>query len=191
MYIVERTSETEVSFIVCNTGQGVGYHPGVGSDKIKRHTCMRLNNIPLEKITDTVWLYFLFRIRAFGHKDHDEKIFYEVVLPGLLGCSLETAVKSSGEDPYMIPETLQRSGVCYYRCILTAMRYSMRRLGLKQDQVKQMLHIIRRVCTSCDRRFGKMSRISEYLLTIHLNVVCTHRKYHLFVYQQINWVTQQ
>ena len=69
MYIVERTSETEVSFIVCNTGQGVGYHPGVGSDKIKRHTCMRLNNIPLEKITDTVWLYFLFRIRSFGHKE--------------------------------------------------------------------------------------------------------------------------
>ena len=25
MYIVERTSDTEVSFIVCNTGEGVGY----------------------------------------------------------------------------------------------------------------------------------------------------------------------
>ena len=61
---------TNTNFVKC------GIDPGTGSDKTKRHTCMRLNNIPIESVADTAWLYFLFRIRAFGHKDHDHKIFY-------------------------------------------------------------------------------------------------------------------
>jgi hypothetical protein len=144
MYMVHKTSKKEVSFVVLNTGQGVGYHPGTASDKTKRHTQYRLNNIPIENITNTSWLYFLFRIKAFGHKDHDEKVFYEVILPTLIEKPLCEGTYQSGTDPYLIPETLQRSGVCYYRCILTATRYSMRLLGLNQNQVKQMLHVIRR-----------------------------------------------
>ena len=89
-------------------------------------------------------MYFLFRIKAFGHKDHTADFFYDVVLPGLIQNSLIESVKLSGIDKYMVAETLQRSGVCYYRCILSATRYSMRRLGLKQNQVKQMLHVVRR-----------------------------------------------
>ena len=61
----------------------------------------------------------------------------------------------------MIPETLQRSGVCYYRCILAAMRYSMRRLGLSQNHVKQMLHVIRR---------GYVHRVIEDLEKCHQSV---------------------
>jgi len=122
---------------------------------------MRLNNIPITNITDPAWLYYLFRIQAFGHKDHDEKIFYNVVLPGLLQATVSEAVEKSGKDQWMVPETLQRSGVCYYRCILTATRYSMRRLGLKQNQVKQMLHCIRR---------GYLTRVTEDLKKSHQSV---------------------
>ena len=144
MYYIEKTSAKTVSFVVLNTGEGVGYHPGAGSDKTKRHTQYRINDIPIENITDTSWLYFLFRIQAFGHKDHEAKLFYEVILPALVQDSLCAATQKSGKDKYLVPETLQRSGVCYYRCILCATRYSMRRLGLNQNQVKQMLHVIRR-----------------------------------------------
>ena len=144
MYLIDKTSKNTVSFVVINTGEGVGHHPGVGTDKEKRHTQMRLNNIPLDNVTNLSWLYFLFRIKAFGHKDHTADFFYDVVLPGLIQNSLIESVKLSGIDKYMVAETLQRSGVCYYRCILSATRYSMRRLGLKQNQVKQMLHVVRR-----------------------------------------------
>ena len=144
MYLVDRTSDTEISFVVLNTGEGVGHHPGVGSDKTKRHTAMRHNNIPIENCTNTSWLYFLFRNKTWSHKDHGDEIFYDIILPALLQTTLVASIKKSGEDQWMIPETLQRSGTCYYRCIMTAMRYSMRRLGLEQNQVKQMLHVIRR-----------------------------------------------
>eukprot|EP00949_MAST-11_sp_MAST-11-sp1_P002253 g2253.t1 len=146
MYLVDKTSRDTVSFVTCNTGDGVGHHPAEGDSKLspKRATQMRHTDIPVDRIADPGWLYYLFRITATGHKDHTPQMFYDVVLPGLLGTSLCTASKRSGKDPLLVEETLQRSGTCYYRCILTATRYSLRRLGCTQDQVKQTLHIIRR-----------------------------------------------
>ena len=145
MYLVERTGDDEAAFVTLNTGQGVGYHPdyAAGYPKQKRLTQMRLP-ATLAKMSDTSWLYMLFKIQAGGHKDHTPKVLYEVCLPALVGSSLVQACADAPADPHAIAETLQRSGVCYYRCILTATRYSLRKLGCRQEQVKQLLHVVRR-----------------------------------------------
>ena len=109
MYIIDRTAEDAVSFVVCNTGSGVGYHPGTaeGYPKTKRFTSMRLDGVAMERVTHSAWLYLLFRINAFGDEDHTPEMFYNVVLPALTGKSLVAAVEASGEDSFAVPETLQ------------------------------------------------------------------------------------
>ena len=147
MYMVDKVSQTRCDFVTFNTGQGVGNHPDYarGYPKQKRYTQMRLRSTTAE-IADPAWLWIVFKIQAGGHKDHTPEMFYNVALPALVGDSLVRACADSKsvEDPYAVPETLQRSGVCYYRCILTAARYCLRRLGFKQPQVKQLMHVTRR-----------------------------------------------
>ena len=53
---------------------------------------------------------------------------------------------------------LETQAVCIGRCILTATRYSLRILGLKQAQVKQLLHVVRR---------GFVARVKEDLSAAH------------------------
>jgi hypothetical protein len=80
------------------------------------------------------------------------------VLPALAGTTLTAAVAASGPDKFAVAETLQRSGTCYYRCILASIRYSLRRLGLSQPHVKQLLHVLRRAFLS--RVAGDLARVA-------------------------------
>ena len=116
---------------------------------------MRLDDIPIERIIDPAWLYVLFRLKKFGADDHKPEMVYEVLLPHLLQSPIEPRARASLKGPYAkyaIPETLQRAGVCYYRCILCAMRYALRRLGLSQNHVKQLRVTMRRGYLLCVKR---------------------------------------
>ena len=165
MYLVQRVNEKDVFFVTINTGEGVGNHPGYapGYPKVKRYTSMRLR-ASIDRVACPSWLYFLFKIQSAGHKDHTPSILYDVALPALVEMDLVSACKTqtATEDPHAIPETLQRSGVCYYRCILSAVRYSLRLLGLKQGAVKQLLHVTRRAF--CARVYQDLQRLEDLLV---------------------------
>ena len=141
MYLVDRVSATEANFVVMNTGAGVRvWHKTCpeGYPKEKRHTqlCVRAE---LERIADPAWLYVLFRVNFQPHDSHNAAAVYEICLEELLQKGIQEA---SVHDPHSVPETLQRSGTCFYRCVLTATRYALRRLGASQGQVKKMMHSV-------------------------------------------------
>jgi len=104
---------------------------------------------------DPSWLYVLFRLKKFSADDHKPVMVYEVLIPHLLQSPIEPRARASLKGPYAkyaVPETLQRAGVCYYRCILCAMRYALRRLGLSQNHVKQLRVTMRRGYLLCVKR---------------------------------------
>jgi hypothetical protein len=82
IYMVERQA-TSFTFFVCNTGEGVQYHPASTKDppKMKFKTTVRFDNIPREKILDEALWYMLFKIQATKSDNHRLEILYEIVLP--------------------------------------------------------------------------------------------------------------
>jgi len=67
-------------------------------------------------------------------------MFYEVLLPQIVGGPVEKAVDFVGSGHN---ETLQRAGTCYYRCILTCLRYLLKSDGLSKNQQKQLFYVLR------------------------------------------------
>ena len=118
MYLVHRTSQTKAAFVTLNTGDGVEYHPPYpqGYPKDMRYTQLRFNST-VDEISDPAWLYLIFKIKATSHENHQSQILYDVCLPALVEGSLIQACNDQGvtQDQYAVPETLQRSGTCYYR----------------------------------------------------------------------------
>ena len=170
MYIVERTSEEEYSFVVLNTGDGIQYHPWTAADypKEKCRTAIRIDHIPRARLLDEAVLYTIFKMQTTNSDDNKLEILYEVVLPHLARVRLSDGIAQ--EDPYAEWETPQRAGVCYYRCILTTIRYLMRRQGLSQGHVKQFLHALRRgflVRTEADLK-GKSALYRSHLQLVKL-----------------------
>eukprot|EP00939_MAST-03C_sp_MAST-3C-sp1_P001539 g1539.t1 len=144
MHIIERTDEKTYAFVTCNTGEGVEYHPSNRSDypKTKSRTAIRVPNIPKERMLDEAVWYLLFKQMRLRRKENGPKVFYEVVLPHLAGSHLSQAVSDSkllnGEF-----ETVQRSGTCFFRCILSAFRYMMKCDGFDRVARKKVTLMLR------------------------------------------------
>ncbi len=81
--MIERMSESNYSFIICNSGNGVQYHPSNASStpKIKYQTTVRFNNIPSERMLDDGFWYFIWRMKIISSDDHNVDMFYDVLLP--------------------------------------------------------------------------------------------------------------
>lgn len=147
-YVVECLTEGEMfSMTVCNTGQGIFYHPmkGGGSDigvKPKVKTAMHFENIPIDRMGSADVWYMILRQKFNPSDCNGEKIVYEVILPHLAGRPLHDAVDVDLEKSGHW-ETAQRSGTCFYRCILSVMRYAMKCDGFTQRQQKEFFYWIR------------------------------------------------
>ena len=171
LYIVERTDAEHFSFTVCNTGEGLEYHP-----QTVRHACtpadgtrlaltagarcdatpqangypeehamcaMRLDGIAASKLADRAHLYVLFRLLAFPHEKHTSKMLYEVFLPTIAGTTLLAHTPEPWSQPHARAEPVQKSGTCYYRCIVAAFHYLMRRY-LSEAHAHQLHLALRR-----------------------------------------------
>jgi hypothetical protein len=92
MFVAERCSAEEAAqggdrfaLVVCNTGQGVEYHPKRQGDypKTKHRCAIRIKDIPArEFLQEGVW-YLFHKIMCFPEKEHGPKMLYEVILPHL------------------------------------------------------------------------------------------------------------
>jgi hypothetical protein len=69
-------------------------------------------------------------------------MLYEVLLPHLCGTLVYTAVSKRLEDNGHW-ETIQRSGTCFMRSILTCLRFLLKRAGLSHIQQKQLFVALR------------------------------------------------
>jgi hypothetical protein len=144
IYIVELCRPNDYAFCVCNTGNGNAYHPSVGTDypKTKFRTAMRFSGIPLERMASVEFWYMTFNIMITRSLHHKPEVVYEVLLPFLADGPFHLKVEKE-LDLCGHWESPQRSGTCYYRCILTALRYLMKRRGFSKLQQKQLFVQIR------------------------------------------------
>lgn len=135
--IVERDGEDEYRLVVCNTGQGVNYHPSTpaSSPKWKYKSAIGVLNISQQRIADEAWWLHAYSIYIRGG-DHGPKNFYETILPALSQRSLETTFAESMEKPEFEWRSPQRSGTCYFRCVYEALHYMLKRRGVSTHAVK-------------------------------------------------------
>eukprot|EP01126_Amoeba_proteus_P051613 TRINITY_DN6178_c0_g2_i1.p1 TRINITY_DN6178_c0_g2~~TRINITY_DN6178_c0_g2_i1.p1 ORF type:complete len:301 (+),score=50.04 TRINITY_DN6178_c0_g2_i1:96-998(+) len=123
LYIVECHDEDDFSFVVCNTGEGLRYHPATEKSfpKTKYKVALKLDKIKRERIVNpSPWLLLL-KIVSKLHSTHTSSVVYDVVIPffgGHLDLSHERFSENSGGW-----KTQQRSGVCYYKSITAAFYY--------------------------------------------------------------------
>jgi hypothetical protein len=107
------------SFVTCNTGGGLTYHPSTVSDngsKMLFQTSIRIDGIRREAIMDddAFWLLF-WRLQAIQSDDHDHHTLYEILLPTLADKPLAEAIIPVGKDPFAEWRTPQRAGNCYLK----------------------------------------------------------------------------
>jgi hypothetical protein len=145
MYIVEKTSASTVSWVTCNTGDGIGHHPCTQQfyPKEKRKLAIRIDNIPVDRLANEAFLYILFRLQAIANKSHNEGMYYQVVLPFLIGAERALSTSWNHDDPFGEWETPQKAGTCFFRCVLCTLKYLLRRQSVKNGKIKLFFHAIR------------------------------------------------
>ena len=179
MHIVERTSDAAFSFVTCNPGdmvespetgrehKGILHHPSfVGhAPKIKYKTCLRLDEVPQERMSDPAFLAMLLNLRLPQKPDesHKPEMLYDALLPWLVGCPLMQVAQTTLDDPASEFRTPQRSRNSGYRCVLEAARYVLRRKGLTRQQLKQLtcalrMEMLAKVSTDLDELADPASR---------------------------------
>jgi hypothetical protein len=110
-------------------------------------TSVRIEGIKEEKLCDEVLLYILLRLRKFMDDLHKPAIVYEVLVPYLTDNKTFLEAWAAGERAHAglqgDLETLQRAGTCYYRCVLSAMKYLLKRKGVPKAAIKQLTYVVR------------------------------------------------
>ena len=152
----------EFIVVTLNTGQGVGHHPGSSKwfPKEKRRTAIRLL-ADAERIVDPgVWFVLWQQMREWKAV-HGPSVLYESLLPHLAGdVQLQDALRAAEASGVRQGEweTPQKTGTCYYRCVLCALRYLLReRAGLDRKQRKHVTLALRLQYLAVMRRQAKIA----------------------------------
>jgi len=150
-HILERTSDTHVSFVTCNGGcSGIEYHPSSSTDtgKLRFKTCIRISEIPLAKVQDKAFWsthLSLFLKQPAGEYQRGE-VVYDVLLPWLADELLPAALAKTENDPRAQWRTPCRSGgSATYKSVWEAVRYLGLHYGLSPKMLKILSLRIRRV----------------------------------------------
>ena len=150
-YIIERTAEETYSFITCNGGcSGIEFHPSTSNSngKLKYKTCIRLDNIPSDKLKDKAFWSTMFSLwlkKPAGEYQRGE-VIYDVLLPWLVGGLLPTALAVTEQDPRAEWRTTCKSGgSATYKSLWESIRYVGLHLGLAPGKLKQLSFCIRQI----------------------------------------------
>ena len=123
--IFECTGPDTFAVVTCNTGGGCEYHPSSNADfpKDKKQCALRLGGIAGSIVKDEALWYMILKLQMGSEEENSRAIWYEVIMPHLCGSRDVSSVIDEFKSTGGHPETAQRSGTCFYRCILTAFRY--------------------------------------------------------------------
>ena len=103
MFAIQRQSFDRFSVVVCNSGDGLQYHPSNPEDmpKIKYRTSIRLNDIHEDRISDKAfWAMALSQwLKSPASEYHRVEVLYDVMLPWLAQRLLPEAIAESAADP--------------------------------------------------------------------------------------------
>ncbi|GMF19344.1 unnamed protein product [Phytophthora fragariaefolia] len=152
IYVLERISDAEYSFTVCNKGPGAEmYHPCKvegGADKIRVQPCIQIGGIPASRFLDMAFWTLLFSlwVRKPASEYHRVETIYDVLLPWLAGDKLlplttEDTERRSPEEWTTAAlggvHTVQRSQLGFCKSVVEAVRYlCLRSKAFTNDEVE-------------------------------------------------------
>ncbi|KAL6068400.1 Component of oligomeric Golgi complex 3 [Balamuthia mandrillaris] len=146
IYILERQEQT-FRFVLINTDPllGLSYHQATAQQapKIKYKTCMALDNIPASRVLDDGFWALLFKLVTYASKHNTPDKIYDLLIPFLVNKPLEEALVETVEDPDIDWRSPQRASTAYFRSVLEAFHYLMRRKGLTPLKAKLVSLAIR------------------------------------------------
>ena len=92
IYIIERIDEATARFTVCNSGQGLTYHPQSHKQFPEQRflTSMSIGSIPWKRLVDPGFIYSL--VQLYTQRVGNELALYTTLLPHLAGVPLAEAV---------------------------------------------------------------------------------------------------
>eukprot|EP00968_Pinguiococcus_pyrenoidosus_P028397 scaffold7820_cov496-Pinguiococcus_pyrenoidosus.AAC.1 len=151
IYILERASDgLSYSLVIVNTGNGTQYHPTINDrfPKVRSRCAVRIGAIPPKRFLDEAVWHIVLRMMLMRSDAHSPEALYEVILPHLVGDrplsdAIEASDPVSGDGTNGDWETRQRAGFCYYRCVLSAVKYLLHRDGIALAARKQLTLAIR------------------------------------------------
>ncbi|KAL3658013.1 hypothetical protein V7S43_017055 [Phytophthora oleae] len=137
IYVIEKTSDSEYSFTVCNKGPGAEmYHPCKvkDSDKIRVQSCIQIGSIPATRFLDMAFWALLFSlwVKKPPSEYHRVETIYDVLLPWLAGDKLLPLASEMTEQPVPTDwtnaavggvHTAQRSQLGFCKSVIEAIRY--------------------------------------------------------------------
>ena len=137
LIIVFKDTPDSYSVATCNTGEGAEYHPSIPTETGKKKTRAAIccSGVHRNRILDLQFWAVFFNVRNTPSDINRPAAWYDVMLPHLCGCnlfassshnitSIQKLLESEAEDAQGHFETAQRSGTCFYRCILSGCRYA-------------------------------------------------------------------
>eukprot|EP01098_Paradermamoeba_levis_P013606 TRINITY_DN6237_c0_g1_i2.p1 TRINITY_DN6237_c0_g1~~TRINITY_DN6237_c0_g1_i2.p1 ORF type:complete len:374 (-),score=72.24 TRINITY_DN6237_c0_g1_i2:3-1124(-) len=163
LYIIERELD-DFSFVVCNSGGGLEYHPSTvevlknnnpnlaPDTKLKYKTCLRIDHVALERISDVGFWALAFTLWAKNPPSeyHRVEILYDVLLPWIAAGAkngnkrlLSEALVSTSNDAHCDWRTPQRSNTSSFRSIMDGLRYLLRKAGFSKEHLKQFTYCLR------------------------------------------------
>ncbi|KAH3756032.1 nxn protein [Pelomyxa schiedti] len=126
------------------------------SAKMLYKTCLRIERIPQERITDAAFWSLLLSLWTTESEYNRVEIIYDALLPWLAGGRNSLGEARNGErllsqafiETYSDPAADWRSPQCSNtsatKSVVEAMRYVLRKRGMSRDQTKQLIFCLRR-----------------------------------------------
>ena len=154
LHIIERVADNSYSFITCNSGSGREYHPSTivktedNNIKLKYKTCLRIDGIPLDRISDIGYWTLSFSQWIKQSEYHRVEVIYDVLLPWMASsdsnrlvgeCMLETK-----DDKNATFKTPSRSNTSGFQSVFEGLIYLLRSFGFSKEQYKRLLYVIRK-----------------------------------------------
>ena len=143
-YVIVRASSTTFDFIVCNSGEGLEYHPisHASYPKSKQRLCVALTGIPESRLLSGSFLFALLRMRDWSSSVNSPRLLYEYFLP-ILSEGAAATPAAMGQEELKRYHTPQMAGTCYLKGTLAALRYIFCAKGLTHAQIKTIFCLMR------------------------------------------------
>ena len=145
-----------------NLGEGLEYHPISASfpPKMKQKLAFIVDDIPIERLIDSNFWFFLFRLQVWPSPTHNARALYEILIPALNAKPVLANINSS--EPLMEWKSLPRASreTALFRCVKEALHFSLRSLGFSIGLTKYLSIVYRwAVCHMTIRDLDRMTSI--------------------------------
>ncbi len=111
LYILRNQGNDKFTFTVCNTGDGLQYHPSKfdqSSGLELKQMAMTIWDIPRDRLTDSSFWVLLFRMQVYPDKKNNAEFLYTKLLPALNSRPLWSNLDLGPSEFLKVPDKITR-----------------------------------------------------------------------------------